>query len=72
MTQKFYTNYTADIPLIAEFREDSIRSASHGVFEIYTVGKVGCYAHSIYYYKYPLGSHLPSSHLLVEIGRAHV
>ena len=28
MTQKFYTNYTADISLIAEFREDSIRSAS--------------------------------------------
>ena len=71
MTQKFYTNYTADIPLIAEFREDSIRSASHGVFEINTVGKVGCYAHSIYYYKYPLGSHLPSSHLLVVEGNEH-
>ena len=71
MTQKFYTNYTADIPLIAKFREDSIRSASHGVFEIYTVGKVGCYAHSIYYYKYPLGSHLPSSHLLVVEWNEH-
>ena len=71
MTQKFYTNYTADISLIAEFREDSIRSASHGVFEIYTVGKVGCYAHSIYYYKYPLGSHLPSSHLLVVEWNEH-
>ena len=71
MTQKFYTNYTADISLIAEFREDSIRSASHGVFEIYTVGKIGCYAHSIYYYKYPLGSHLPSSHLLVVEWNEH-
>ena len=71
MTQKFYTNYTADISLIAEFREDSIRSASHGVFEIYTIGKVGCYARSIYYYIYPLGSHLPSSHLLVVEWNEH-
>ena len=71
MAQELNANYTADIPLIAEFREDSIRSASHGVFEIYTVGKVGCYAHSIYYYKYPLGSHLPSSHLLVVEWNEH-
>ena len=71
MAQKFYTNYTSDISLIAEFREDSIRSASHGVFEINTVGKVGCYARSIYYYKYPFGSHLPSSHLLVVEWNEH-
>ena len=71
MTQKFYTNYTADISLIAEFREDSIRSASHGVFEINTVGKVGCYAHTIYYYIYTLGCNLPSSCLLVVEGDEH-
>ena len=71
MAQKLHAYDAADISLIAEFREDSIRSASHGVFEIYTVGKVGCYARSIYYYKYPLGSHLPSSHLLVVEWNEH-
>ena len=71
MAQKLHAYDAAYITLVAEFRENGIGSASHGVFEIYTVGKVGCYAHSIYYYKYPLGSHLLSSHLLVVEWNEH-
>ena len=71
MAQELNANYTADVTLIAEFRKYRSGSASHGVFEINTVGKVGCYAHAIYYYIYPLGCNLPSSRLLIVEGDEH-
>ena len=65
MAQKLHTDDAADIALVAEFGEYGICRTSHSVFEIYTIGKVGCYARSIYNDKQPFGCHLPTSRLFI-------